>query len=196
LTAWDVTHSKAKHVACVGECLIEFNGIPFSTSIRQTFGGDSLNTALYLARLAGEAIDVKYLTVLGTDALSEGMLRSWEAEGIDTSTVLRDPSRLPGLYWIQVGERGERSFLYWRGESAARYLIRHRDFTSVAADQSCHPAKRRPGDTAESVGATCGPREGNRCRPQLQTCLMGLGRCCSHGPGETNTLRLPTICHV
>lgn len=129
-----VGHSKAKRVACVGECLIEFNGTPFSTSIRQTFGGDSLNTAVYLARLLPQAIDVLYLTALGTDALSEKILRNWEAERIDTSAVLRDSSRLPGLYWIQVDETGERSFLYWRGESAARYLIRHREFDRVAAE--------------------------------------------------------------
>lgn len=122
----------AKRIALLGECLIELNGEPFGP-IHQTFGGDTLNTAVYLARLMGGAVQVQYLTAIGTDALSEEMLRRWRAEGIETSAVLRDPTRLPGLYFIRVDERGERSFLYWRRESAARHLLRHPDFERVAA---------------------------------------------------------------
>jgi 2-dehydro-3-deoxygluconokinase len=77
---------------------------------------------------------VKYVTVMGTDALTDAMMASWRAEGIDTSLVLRDPTRLPGLCLIQVAERGERSFLYWRAESAARYLLRHSAFDRVAVE--------------------------------------------------------------
>lgn len=119
-----------KRIALLGECLIEINGTPFG-ALNQTFGGDSLNTALYLARLARHTCDVKYVSAVGTDPLSDGMVQRWQAEGIHTELVLRDPSRLPGLYLIQVDERGERSFLYWRGESAARYLLQNPDFDRV-----------------------------------------------------------------
>jgi 2-dehydro-3-deoxygluconokinase len=71
---------------------------------------------------------------MGTDALTDAMMASWRTEGIETSLVLRDPTRLPGLYLIQVAEDGERSFLYWRTESAARYLLRHSAFDRVAAE--------------------------------------------------------------
>jgi len=119
-------------IALIGECLIELNGTPFGT-VDQTFGGDSLNTALYLARLARSRIDVQYITAVGADALSSGMVQRWQVEGIDTSFVLRDGTRLPGLYWIQVDETGERNFLYWRNDSAARRLLKHQDFERVAA---------------------------------------------------------------
>jgi 2-dehydro-3-deoxygluconokinase len=122
-----------KQIALIGECLVELNGTPFNT-LHQTFGGDSLNTAIYLSRLARRALRIKYVSVLGQDAFSEGMLERWRVEGIDTDLVLRDPARLPGLYLIQVDTRGERSFLYWRSESAARYLLQHRDFERVAND--------------------------------------------------------------
>jgi 2-dehydro-3-deoxygluconokinase len=122
-----------KRVALIGECLVEFNGTPFG-ALYQTLGGDTLNTAVYLSRIAGTTVDVKYITVLGTDALSDGMLQRWQAEGIDTSLVLRDPTRLPGVYWIQVDEGGERTFLYWRESSAARYLLRHPDFDRIAIE--------------------------------------------------------------
>jgi 2-dehydro-3-deoxygluconokinase len=65
-----------KRVALIGECLIELNGAA-SGNLRLAYGGDSLNTALYLDRLTGGAIDVKYVTVMGTDALSEAMMSSW-----------------------------------------------------------------------------------------------------------------------
>jgi 2-dehydro-3-deoxygluconokinase len=118
-------------VALIGECLIELNGTPFGP-LHQTYGGDTLNTAVYLARLARPAVEVKYVTAVGTDALSDGMVQRWQAEGIDTHLTLRDPARRPGLYLIQVDARGERTFLYWRGESAARYLLQHPGYDHVA----------------------------------------------------------------
>jgi 2-dehydro-3-deoxygluconokinase len=125
--------SEKIRVALIGECLIELNGTPFG-ALHQTFGGDSLNTALYLARLTRPIIEVKYVTVVGTDALSDGMVQRWQAEGVDTALTLRNPDRLPGLYLIQVDAAGERTFLYWRKESAARYLLQHPGFGHVAAE--------------------------------------------------------------
>jgi 2-dehydro-3-deoxygluconokinase len=119
-------------VAVIGECLVELNGKLFG-EMRQTFGGDTLNTALYLARVAGGRIGVSYVTAMGKDVLSNAMVRRWEDEGIDTSHVLRDEARLPGLYLIELDEAGERSFIYWRGESAARFLLQHKEFARVEA---------------------------------------------------------------
>lgn len=122
---------KKNHIALLGECLIELNGEPFGT-LHQSFGGDTLNTALYLARLLQERADIRYATALGTDVLSDELLRRWQGEGVDPSLVLRDPTRRPGLYWVRRDAAGERSFTSWRGESAARYMLRHRDFRIVA----------------------------------------------------------------
>ena len=125
--------SRKKRVALIGECLIELNGAPFG-ALQQSFGGDSLNTALYLSRLARASIEVKYITVVGMDVLSDGMVQRWGAEGINTTLTLRDPARQPGLYLIQVDSRGERTFLYWRRESAARYLLQHPGYAHVATE--------------------------------------------------------------
>jgi 2-dehydro-3-deoxygluconokinase len=125
--------SATKHrIAVLGECLIELSGTPFG-AMHQTFGGDTLNTAVYLTRLARGQVEVRYLSAMGTDALSETMVKRWQDEGIDTSAVLRDPTRLPGLYLIQIDQHGERTFLYWRSASAARFLLRHPDFERVVA---------------------------------------------------------------
>jgi 2-dehydro-3-deoxygluconokinase len=111
-----------KRIAIIGECMIELNGAPFG-AMEQTYGGDSLNTAVYLARVAGQSVAVDYVTALGMDPISEGMLSRWRAEGVGTDYVLRDPARQPGLYLIQLDAQGERTFLYWRNQSAARYLL-------------------------------------------------------------------------
>ncbi|WP_036768222.1 sugar kinase [Photorhabdus australis] len=119
-----------KQIAFLGECMIELNGAPFGT-MHQTFGGDALNSAVYLARASQQKIAVNFVTALGMDSLSEGMIKRWQDEGIDTRLVLRDPVHQPGLYLIQLDEQGERTFLYWRNDSAARYTVRHPDFSSI-----------------------------------------------------------------
>jgi 2-dehydro-3-deoxygluconokinase len=107
-------------VALIGECMLELRGEAFG-AMQQGYGGDTFNTAVYLAR-CGEALGQRalYATALGDDRLSAGLLQRWEAEGIDCSLVRRIPGRLPGLYMIDVDERGERSFSYWRDAAAAR----------------------------------------------------------------------------
>jgi 2-dehydro-3-deoxygluconokinase len=84
------------------------------------YGGDTLNTAVYLARLG---IDVDYITALGDDSLSDEMIAGWAAEGVGTKRVLRLPGKLPGLYMIQTDDRGERKFFHWREIAAARCLM-------------------------------------------------------------------------
>ncbi|MFA9488864.1 MULTISPECIES: sugar kinase, partial [unclassified Mannheimia] len=117
-----------KKLSIIGECMIELNGEPFG-NMRQTYGGDSLNTATYLARVTSpEQIEVRYISALGTDKLSQGMLEAWQEDNINTEFVLRDEQRQPGLYLIQLDNQGERTFLYWRNQSAARHLLQHADY--------------------------------------------------------------------
>jgi len=107
-------------VALVGECMVELRGEAFG-ALQQGFGGDTLNTAVYLARCgAARGLNVHYATALGTDALSRELQRRWAAEGIDTGLVREIDGRMPGLYQIAVDANGERSFSYWRDTSAAK----------------------------------------------------------------------------
>jgi 2-dehydro-3-deoxygluconokinase len=110
-------------VASIGECMIEFSAARDGLFARG-FGGDTLNTAVYLSRLG---IDTAYVTALGDDPLSEAMVAAWRAEGIATSEVLRVPDRVPGLYMIERDARGERSFLYWRDRAPAREFFDRAD---------------------------------------------------------------------
>lgn len=83
-------------------------------------GGDTLNTALHLAR-GGH--DVAFLTALGNDPFATGLLDRWRREGLDCSLVLHHPARTTGLYVISTDADGERSFVYWREQSAAREMF-------------------------------------------------------------------------
>ena len=108
-------------VAAIGECMVELRE-QRDGSLQRGFGGDTLNTAVYLARL-GVAVD--YVTALGDDPWSDEMLAGWQAEGVGTALVQRLPGRLPGLYIIQTDLAGERRFLYWRDSAAARHVFDH-----------------------------------------------------------------------
>lgn len=123
------------HIAIIGECMIELNGAPFGNML-QSYGGDTLNAAIYLNRsinqqVASPQIRTSYVTALGNDAISQQMITRWQSEGISTDFVLNDPQRSPGLYLIQLDEAGERTFLYWRNDSAARYMVQHPRFDGV-----------------------------------------------------------------
>ncbi|CAN5430264.1 sugar kinase [soil metagenome] len=106
-------------VAAIGECMIELSEAGQGL-MAMSFGGDTLNTAIYLAR-CGAAVD--YVTALGDDPYSAGMLEAWRAEGVGTGLVSIMPGRVPGLYAIRRDGKGERSFYYWRDRSPARELF-------------------------------------------------------------------------
>jgi 2-dehydro-3-deoxygluconokinase len=108
-----------KRVACIGECMIELKQAAGGLFSRG-YGGDTLNTAVYLARL-GVASD--YITALGDDPLSDEMIAGWASEGVGTRLVMRLPGKLPGIYMIQTDDKGERRFFHWRESAAARSLM-------------------------------------------------------------------------
>ncbi|HWT22277.1 MAG TPA: PfkB family carbohydrate kinase, partial [Solirubrobacteraceae bacterium] len=110
---------------CVGECMVELTHVDDRT-LRLGFAGDTYNTAVYFRRTAAElGIDVEtgYLTGLGDDEYSDALRAECRAEGIADRAVTV-PGRVPGLYSIRTSPSGERRFTYWRGESAARHLLR------------------------------------------------------------------------
>ena len=110
--------------ACIGECMVEFVETEKNSGhYKRRFGGDTLNTAIYLTRLMGRNGHVHYVTRLGRDSFSNVMIAAWRDENIDCSLVDQYEGRVPGLYMVETDERGERSFLYWRGEAPAREMF-------------------------------------------------------------------------
>jgi len=112
-------------VLCVGECMVELSHIDRRT-LQLGFAGDTYNAAVYLKRVARELgldVEVGYLTGLGTDEYSAQMREDWRAESIADRSIVVDDG-LPGVYAIHTDDRGERTFSYWREQSAARRVFR------------------------------------------------------------------------
>lgn len=110
------------NVVVMGECMVEFS--PNNTGmLNQSFAGDVYNTAVYLNRLTDKATNVSILTAVGNDDISHKMLSAFAAEDIDNSMVLVSDNATVGAYLIETDESGERSFVYWRGNSAAKSMM-------------------------------------------------------------------------
>lgn len=105
-------------IVLIGEAMLELS--QRDGNWRLGHGGDTLNTAIHLAR---DGHEVAYLSALGMDPFSAGLRAAIEAEGVDTRLVLTHPTRTAGLYAILSDPLGERSFTYWRDASAAREMF-------------------------------------------------------------------------
>lgn len=108
-------------IACIGEVMIELvaEGVDRAAI---NVAGDSYNTAVYLARMLPEA-EVSFVTALGTDRFSDRIIDHMQAHGVGTGLIERRDDKSPGLYAIETDASGERSFTYWRSDSAARTLF-------------------------------------------------------------------------
>jgi len=116
--------SSTIRVACVGEAMAELMlGCDETQAPALGFAGDTMNTAVYLNRMLGVSSEVFYVSMVGQDTLSDRLIRYLEDEKINTSTIGRSSDRLIGLYAITTDRAGERTFSYWRSESAARTLF-------------------------------------------------------------------------
>jgi 2-dehydro-3-deoxygluconokinase len=115
-------------VVCIGEVMIELvRGSDGRASI--ACGGDTFNTAIYLAR-AG--IEVAFASALGDDPFSNAILALTTAEGVAGDLILRVGGRLPGVYMVDAAAPERPQFYYWRGEAPARELFELPDWGRVA----------------------------------------------------------------
>jgi 2-dehydro-3-deoxygluconokinase len=106
--------------AAIGECMLEVQANGFGPAVF-SYGGDTFNTAVYLRRCSSPAeIVVSYATGLGTDQLSQSLFKEWQGLGLKLDQVEYIEGRFPGLYLIETDSHGERSFHFWRENSAAR----------------------------------------------------------------------------
>lgn len=106
-------------IVCVGEVMVEVSR-GADGSARLGFGGDTFNTAVYLARL-GQSVG--YLTALGDDPWSNLAREALRDEGVEAGFCPTAEGETMGLYAIQTDAAGERSFTYWRQNAPARGLF-------------------------------------------------------------------------
>lgn len=119
-----MVENKQFKMAVIGECMAEISGKPFS-SVKLDMGGDTMNTSIYLKRLVKQDAEISFLTAMGTDPLSQALIEKWRSHDIKTNTVLINKTKKVAFYYIQNDENGERSFQYWRNDSAAKFMMQH-----------------------------------------------------------------------
>lgn len=107
-------------IAAVGESMLELAPTGDGT-YRFGYAGDTFNTIWHMAQLLGPRARAGFVTRIGTDKLSDRFAAEMDADGLDLSGIGRDADRTMGLYLIEL-EGAERSFHYWRQDSAARRL--------------------------------------------------------------------------
>ena len=112
-----------KRIVSIGECMGELSETGVPGQLSMGFAGDTLNTAWYLRRRLPVDWTVDYVTAVGTDGLSNRMVDFLNGEGIGTDHIRRLSDKTIGLYYIELKD-GERSFAYWRSDSAAKQLAR------------------------------------------------------------------------
>jgi 2-dehydro-3-deoxygluconokinase len=115
-----------------GECMIELradksldslkNNDSSTKSLKQSFAGDVLNTAIYMKRTFSD-INTHFVSALGKDKFSTDMLDFFAQERIGSDFVFQSETKLPGLYAIETDDTGERTFTYWRENSAAKEVM-------------------------------------------------------------------------
>ncbi|MFN6956326.1 MAG: sugar kinase [Acetobacteraceae bacterium] len=107
---------------CMGEPMLEFNQQPAGPDGRRLYleghGGDTSNAAIAAAR---QGASVGYVGAIGTDGPGESFLALWAREGVDASTVLRNPAAPTGIYLVTHDSRGHHFTFYRTGSAAARY---------------------------------------------------------------------------
>ena len=107
-------------IAIIGECLIELsaNGTLADTStLNKYFGGDTVTTAVTVARLGG---GVTYITKVGNDGFSEFIISSLKKENIDTSLIKTNDEQ-NGMY-ILSKTQDKKELLYYKRKTAATKL--------------------------------------------------------------------------
>lgn len=107
-------------IISIGEAMVEMAPLADNTTFQMGFAGDTMNTAWYLRRLLPDAT-IDFCSAVGTDEISNSMVDFLDDAGLGTAHVFRRTDRSCGLYMIQL-TNAERSFSYWRSDSAARTL--------------------------------------------------------------------------
>ncbi|WEX11454.1 sugar kinase [Chelativorans sp. AA-79] len=111
---------KAGGVASVGECMLELSG-GRDDNWRMGHAGDTFNTLWAIRALTSDTTPADYVSAFGDDPFSGQQKDFFAKHGIGTAASPVIPGRRPGLYAITL-TGAERSFTYWRADSAARLL--------------------------------------------------------------------------
>ncbi|GAA6184581.1 sugar kinase [Aliiglaciecola sp. NS0011-25] len=112
-----------------GECMLELVN-KSESELGKSFAGDLYNSCVYLKR-AFPKLDIEFMSCLGMDRLSSELVSRLSNESIGTQFLPKIASHHIGSYMVITDDFGERSFIYWRGDSAAKRMV-----SALSSEQS------------------------------------------------------------
>ena len=116
----------------IGECMAEMAPAEITGQYKLSFAGDTFNTVWYTKMLRPDW-STSFVSRIGQDPISDDMLNMMVAHGVDVTHVQRSAEKTIGLYLISLKD-GERSFAYWRSQSAARHFADNPALVATATD--------------------------------------------------------------
>ena len=120
-------------IVALGEVVSDIYRSEGSSEVELPFtarpGGAPANVAVAAARLGSEAA---FVGSVGEDLFGDLILRTLEAEGVDTSAVRRcEPPTRTSIAFVEISG-GERSFTFYRSDPAADELLSAEDVSEEA----------------------------------------------------------------
>jgi 2-dehydro-3-deoxygluconokinase len=112
----------ARGIAAIGECMLELSG-QSGNFWRMGHAGDTFNTLWMMRALTDTERPADYVSAFGDDPFSADQIAFFQKHDIGIAASPIIAGARPGLYAITLSD-GERSFTYWRADSAARQLTR------------------------------------------------------------------------
>lgn len=117
--------ARSLDVVCFGEAIVDFFpgvvGRPLSEieTFHRHLGGAPTNVAVGLARLGARA---GLMTLVGNDEFGLYVRNELAREGVDVRAVAVHRTARTGITFVSVGERGERSFSFYRDRCADQLI--------------------------------------------------------------------------
>lgn len=147
---------------CIGEILADMigeekNGI---TTYERKAGGAPFNVACALKRLGAE---VKFVGSVGDDLIGQFLIKFAKDFGMDTTYIRKNPDRNTTLAFVELNEEGDRSFCFYRKNTAdycmpsvSDELIKSADIVCIGslmlADEDCVEYAQEIIERAHSFG--------------------------------------------
>ena len=121
---------------CVGEILADMigeekNGI---ITYERKAGGAPFNVACALKKFGA---DVKFVGSVGDDLIGRFLIKYADDFGMDTTYIHQDSQRNTTLAFVELNEEGERSFCFYRKNTADYYMPEVNDDLIRSVDTVC-----------------------------------------------------------
>ncbi len=121
---------------CIGEILADMigeekNGI---VTYERKAGGAPFNVASALHKFGA---DVKFVGSVGDDLVGQFLIKYAGDFGMDTTYIHKDPERNTTLAFVELNEDGERSFCFYRKNTADYFMPTVSDELIKSADTVC-----------------------------------------------------------